>query len=569
MRIILFAPALVLAGYLAQHPLCAQTVSPEWAVEDVWAPTPHHPDDRFSWQSLYPAGDIDGDGLTDLASLGVSTPGFFSGRSVWDYLRYSSGICAKLPDEFFIPKPLSTIEFEFTKLELNTPSGRVILLDDRAIPMIEVYDVSSGLLIGSIQQPPPPAPGVPPTQGMEWIFPAGDVNHDGYDDAFYQTYSQPYGYCGLIDGATLTVAWQRYGTQVDAIVIFYNGLAAPQPDLDDDGTSDLLFGQVLWNGLQYGHRMTALSGQDGSTIWERVGAQYPSFRQACGRDLDADGVGDILMVLGESAGPTIHAWSGRTGATLWTFSSLMLDSKFPPGAYGRNFRSPLMSQGVGTAREEIVFHAEYIYNSGPYVNRLVHLDGATGMLLDVVELPLDIQPWSGDLLEGSVSTLYLDPAGDCDRDGFQEYAVHVPAPSHWPIWSNFPSQQYVFLGQQNLLMPSSARIGTSVQANLSVPSAPNFDFLLLASTTFDPAGGLSVQGWNTHLKAQDPFLQQTWTSRALNGQLGPQGNGSRAVRIPNQSSLIGKRLYFRALVRNPATGEVWTRSSLAQVDVLP
>lgn len=547
----------------------AQSSIPEWVVEDVWAPAPHHSDDQFSWQSVYPAGDVDRDGMTDLASVGQSTPDFMSGRSGWSLLRYSSGQRFISDEDIYVRTPPSAIHFQNTKLKLRTPTGAVLLLDDASIPMVQAYDADTGVLIGSVPQPPPPVAGVPPTQGMDWLFPAGDVNHDGYDDAFYQTCYQPYGYCGLIDGATLSVVWQQYGSQVDAAVIFYSGLPDSQPDLDGDGTADLLFGQVLWNGANFGHRMTALSGADGSTIWQRVGSQYPYFRQACGRDLDADGVGDFVIVFGLGSGPSVQAWSGKTGTTIWTFASSTLDPLFPTGWHGRNFRSPMMSQSVGTLREEVVFHAEYVYNSAPEANRFIHLDGATGLLLDVVDLPPDIRPWSSDLLEGSMSSIFLDPGGDCDRDGFQEYAVRIPDPGHTPAWSSTPSFQLVFLGQKNLLLPASARIGSYLQADLSVPSAPGFDFLLLASSTFDPAGGLTVQGWRTHLRAQDTLLQKTWTSRSLSGQLGPLGNGRLTLRLPNQPSLVGQRLYFRALVRNPATGEVWTRSSLAQVDVLP
>ncbi len=569
----ILALALIAAANATPSDKGWQTQGTAWSIEQVTPPSPSHPDDRYTTFNLFPTGDLDGDSITDFADFGDSIPDVLSGRPGWNRLHFSNG-CNRLHEFDILDKTSGPVfmNFQNTRLQLNTPYGRQILLDDGSIRLIEAYRASDGRFWGSVSQPPPPAPGVPPVYGMHWLYAAGDVNFDGYDDAFYTTFAQPYGYCGLIDGATLTVVWQRYDDFVAGILDFISGEPANRPDLDGDGIADFLFGQELFNGAQFGHRVTAVSGLDGATLWERAGFDFPSFRQACGRDLDGDGTADLTLIMEEWTGASVQAWSGADGHLLWTQSIQVADPFFQPGWFARTFQFAIMTPGVESGAEEVILHTIYQYNNTLITaNGLTHLDGATGALLEVAELPETLQPWSDEpLMTSPGGGVLLMPAGDVDRDGFQEYAVIMDDPSATPVWSTSQvTRQIAFLGQQNLLMPATAPIGTSFQARLHVPSAPGRDFLMLVGSTFDPSGGLTIQGWQTELDAADPLLQHSWSTRTLRGILDGAGRGTLPIHIPDQTWLIGKTLYFRALVGDPVSGEVWTRSSLGILDVLP
>lgn len=534
----------------------------EWVVKGLLPARPRVADE-LAW--LHPPsaqGDLDGDGRTDIAQSGDSTPPPFSGRPVWDSCRLYSG---HLEDPFWEVATVRTAQFmdyARIRLPLRTPQGWAILLDSSLQQSIESYDPKTGRQLGTVQLPPSPGPGIPPADGFDFIYPAGDVNLDGWDDAFWVRWTNYWTYAGVIDGATLTVAWQHVETWNHSTPATPSmGEPAPLPDIDGDSISDFLFIQSIYIGSGYGFVAVALSGRTGTTIWRRHGSGQMAFGNTWGKDLNDDGISDLVLAVNHDS---MQAVDGATGQTIWTLNMDALDPYFFSGYQYRHFSGSLISRSVIDGRLEVQAILRY-YSPLHTEWGLAQVDGATGAIRNVIDLPSSAKPFGDEVFSPS----FYFPIGDVDRDGTMEFAAEYRSWSHAPPWFSGPSISYAILGQKTLFLPDQARVGVRLRAHVSIPSAGNMDCMLLLSASFLPVGGWTLDGVQTNLAPSDLVFQATLGRPELRTRLGPGGKGSLSFVLPQNPSLVGKRLHARALIRDPASGETWTVSSPASLLILP
>jgi len=537
----------------------------EWVVKGLIPATPEAPDELAALWPPNAQGDLDGDLRTDFAIAGDSTPPPFIGRPAWDQCYLYSGLLDQPVWRVATERTVLFMDYFRIRLPLRTPHGWTILLDSGIRQSIELYDMKSGVQLGTVQLPPSPGSGIPPAAAFDYVYPAGDVNLDGWDDAFWVRWTNYWTYSGVIDGASLNVAWQHvevwnHGYPATPSM----GEPAALPDIDGDSVSDFLFCQSIYIGSGYGYVVVALSGRTGATIWRREGLGITTTGNTWGRDLNGDGVADVILALDNDS---VLALDGTSGQTLWSIDMDALDPFFSSGYRYRFFSGSLVSRSVLDGRDEVTMALRYNYQLSGEEWKIAHLDGSTGALRAVVEQPADVEPFASAAIWSNAYNYF--PIGDVDRDGLMEFGVPFRSYQTAPPWSTSPELHYAILGQRTLFLPDQAQIGDRLRADVSIPSAGNMDCTLLLSTSFAPLGGWTLDGVQTNVPLADPVFQATLGRAELRTRLGPQGKGYLSFILPQNPSLIGKRIHARALIRNPANREVWTVSSPASLLVVP
>ncbi|RMH03476.1 MAG: hypothetical protein D6702_05915 [Planctomycetota bacterium] len=344
------------------------------------------------------------------------------------------------------------------------------------------------------------------------------------------------------------------------------------PDLDGDGVGDVFTSWLLLTppyGWSMDHYHAALSGVDGHPIWEyRARQPWPysyDRHQVYGRDLDLDGVVDLVTVGCEE----ILALSGRDGSVLWQQDIHAFDPFLPFGATWSRLAYPALFStdptDPGGLDLCISFQgSDSIGMAGPL--QMAHLDARTGAAIGLADFPEDLEPWAPDWMDNYGKSVFT-VLGDIDRDGLTEIARPVASPGTANPQST--DEHIIVCSQRTLDVSLYPSIGRSYTATLHLPGAPDMDFRLLVSDGFDRAGGLIVDGWPTHL-ADTPFLRHALAQPGASGHLDANGQGSVTLTIPNHLDLIGRTLWSRAVVLDPARpGKVWTLSTLGESRVQP
>jgi len=410
-------------------------------------------------------------------------------------------------------------------------------------------------------------PVVRSTVGMPmFLVKIPDVSGDGREDLFYQnTDTATWGASGVFDGQDLTVLWNVDHSGNLHPRTFHKDNAGPMPDLDGDGIPEVLSSWMVYDrnasiyDLQWAHDILALSGADGSLIWEAAGYDSggSSGALAVGPDVTGDGVPDVYWV----NMAFMALFSGADGSEVWGFDPQAAFGQTPPSGYSYwSTLWPTTITGTYDGRIDLVVPADYaaIGVGIPDLYALGHFEATTGAFLGLAELPADLQPWYPDpFVNGWNQPLH--PLGDVDRDGLKELGFVVPVPSVDPDLGPIFT-----LSMETLSVPPQLQVGmgNGFDAEVSIPSGANRPCYLLLSRSFDRNGGLLVDGWKTHL-GPDPWLDRSSTTRSLQVQLDTQGRGTIHVPIPPDPNLVGATVYTRAVVLESAApdAEVWTVST--------
>lgn len=548
--------------------LCAQS---PWVVKDLEVPpSPTRPDEFTTWSTSLPLGDLRGEGIGSFLVEGWHAFQMNPNAGNTDYGLVRAGLNSPSASFFLPPQPA------FAHIWGSYWSPGFALLKEpggwTAVGLHEPGLVTASFPSGGFDgwiMPPPPAPGLPQQEWWDALQPAGDINLDGFDDVLY--YAHPTAlwgsYVGLIDGASRQVLWAEFIPDGWLPAPIYPANPIGWSDLNGDGIRDVIIGDILWDLATGGLEQTvlALSGLDGSTIWE---TRTPNGGAGTtGMDIDGDSIPDVLII---SAQNEVSALSGVDGRFLWTTNISAMTPLIPQQAFLHGILPPLFFTetvpGQVADTIQVNINGTPLGYSAETENYLVELDAQTGTPVSAIEFPSDLRPWAQETTQPFVRSQpwYL---GDVDRDGYTEIARATPVFSNSP--PNFPGvASNIIVSKRTLDFPGTLPIGAIHSADIDIPNAPGMSGFLLLSTGFDREQGFSLDGWRTGLVKENLF---TWSrGQALTTTLDASGQGAVSFQLPNNPGLIGETVHARFLVPDPAKpGSLWTLSSIGVGEVTP
>ncbi len=521
----------------------------EWIVDAVSGPFPVRPGDEYSHLFSMPVGDLNSDGRTELLNYGVSISPIPGSSPVYRlFLSFGQGMTIK--ERHFV----NTIDLLLSPdagAVLRTPSGTNIGALDWWTGAIVIWDPVSGQEVHRLQPSPPPA-GLPATSGFHGFSSAGDLNSDGFDDIFYWTRAFPgsgpaYYVHGRIDGATGVIDWQSYSIRTYTLPGDYLYSIDSPPDYDQDGISDYLL--VPWTSNFKGITYTAVSGADGSIIWEfPFSSTYThNYRvTSTADDFSRDGVSDVVSVVppevvgGSVSGGHIVLIDGQTGTSIWSRDlQAVLDELSP--AQSLVVHEPVFrSVSSHLPQGRIVVPITVADISGDRQGT-IQFEESSGIFLGITWFPEELEPWFPDPLDPR--TYALEPLGDQNRDGYREIGV---------VNDLYPPNvsRHLGLNPRTLVMPDQLPVGDLALGHVDLPNAANMNGYLVASLQFSGGSGWSIGNWNTGLEF-GPLLAASLIN-PLPIPLNSNGQGHFTIRHPGHPGLSNRLLFFRVVV--PSTG---------------
>jgi len=350
------------------------SVTAAWTVEG-------DQDAAFFGRSVATAGDIDGDGYSDVI---VGAPYYDNGQydegRVYVYLGLASG--------------------------LSTTASWTVESDQDA--------ANFGFAVGT----------------------AGDVNGDGYSDVivgapYYDNgqgnEGQAFIFLGSASGLSTTAAWTAEGNQVNA---YFGQSVATAGDVNGDGYSDVTVGAPLYdNGQNNEGRafvyLGSASGLSATAVWieevDQVSAFFGIFVGTAG-DVNGDGYSDIIVgASGYDNGQTdegrayvyMGSASGLAAATSWTG-----ESNAEGARYGEAVRTAGDVNGDGF--DDVLIGAPFY--SGAFTEEgavFLYLGGPDGVSV--------VANWS---LTGEQDYAHfgfsVGGAGDVNGDGYSDLIIGAP-----------------------------------------------------------------------------------------------------------------------------------------------
>jgi len=543
-------------------PMGQQQTPREYVIREMKPPVLKDVRYKFEWRSSWMSGDFDSNGVADVMLTGQFSPDLYTsllGEGYFEFLSEASGEPTKvILDKNNMFGVTSAADWGL----LKTPTGFQALINKGGFGAnagVNSFDWESGDFLGLLVAPPSFPPPTPDAKGPRYIYPAGDQNGDGFEDFFWlgsQSIGTGYVYCGLYDGATLSVIWQYAEDNAFYISAPHFTGAGPLPDSNNDGAADLLVSISHWNLGASTHSYICFNGSDGVEIW-RENADYSMNTEiGLGPDFSGDGVPDPVFL--EVRLPLVQqrALDGATGNELWVTPLASLESQYPGDdviqlSYWRGFQ---VNQNNLSQAEFVMYH-NVIFAAGGGIIAFAHYAANDGTFLGSFPLSTSLAPWSPSSgeINNSRSPMRL---GDIDRDGLEEIGIPFFDWERSPGWSvngsnPNPSTQLAIVGMRTLFVPEvHALSSANLDFDIAVPAGINKDFVVVLSTEFDPYGGVEVGPWRLFLD-QSPIMNYTMSSQMLSGTLDQNGKGSVSAAIPAHPSLFGKVLYSKALILNP------------------
>ncbi len=459
---------------------------------------------------------------------------------------------------------------------LASPNGLEFAAPDYLLaPDIKVWNIETGDFQRWLPYPDSP-PGKPALAGFSYIQNAADINGDGWDDLFFQDWTHTSeGVAGCIDGKTGQALWMDFTDDLDTTSRVKPLQLGPPEDLNGDGIGDFVSAIQTYSLAQFGHRIIAHSGIDGSHLWQVDLSRsfIERFSISC-PDLDGDQIDDIISLDGANFltgnNGEITAISGATGAALWTRDCTFIQSMFPNAAWHAVFGQFLVTPSPIGNTLDLIIPGRIIYGTGGEETVFTYLDAKTGTPITSLAISDDLMPWHSH--EVPIDLNSLIQAGDYDGDGFQEFATRVYLEGDDSNSTSIYPYALVILGQRTLFGPDKPNVGTSRDFDISLPAHPNAPYQLAFSTGFSPRTDRkmwSPQDWPTMLQWTG-VAQKTSAMRSLRGNLDANGQTTISVNFPNNSNYIGIPFYARALIGDPTNpGEIVTQTSLHTLTLQP
>ena len=554
--------------------LLLQIASPQWVVDDVVPPDPVVASDQsFQWVRSVPLGDLTGSGRSAFMNKGARN---IHGPVFNQILSGNIASGFGLPNLSFDVPRIGVVHnnwysyFGTGTSVLKSPQGLLAAVVNQ--PQLMIANLSNGQFQGRVD-PPIPGGGLLPLAQWDSLHNAGDINQDGNDDLLYYGHPSPglqWGtYIGLLDGATFQSLWQTYLPDGWLPTPIFPTDIGEWQDIDGDLVPDMVIGNTLWylQTTQLEGYVAALSGLDGSIIWENLNQALIGGSGKLGSDLTGDGIRDVF-VAGE--GDQIELINGSNGQTIWNKSVQDFVPWLPLGFVLPTFDHPPM---FGPVNSNGFVNELYIPVLGNFPGEafehqyIFTLDPLTGVILRMDTLPYSFEPWAPDTI-GALRMPALQYLGDIDRDGLPEIARAVNTPSYsppnWPGWAD----SNIVMGQETLDFPTQLPLNGNHTAHIAIPGAAGRSGQLLFSNDFHREDGFTPDGWRTGLVSNG--LLDWSKQQALGVSLDASGNGHLSFQLPNKPGLIGQMLYARFIVPDVIDpGTIWTMSSLGIGQVIP
>lgn len=457
------------------------------------------------------------------------------------------------------------------------PGGWVfIALDLKRNPDLRVWDFETHEFLGWIDHPPP-APGKNPINGFQFIQTAGDVDGDGWDDLFFQSWtSANEGVAGCISGRLNKALWMHYVADGDNSSRVMPLMPGTPQDLNGDGVGDFIAGFYTGRVSTPRQKIVALSGIDGAVLWERDLSIADVGRQAiiC-HDLDGDSVQDVISMEAPSGFfgwmGDLTAISGRTGQTIWSTDCSFIGN-YAPGALDWGGNGILMtSPSPDGSGIDLVLGCRHDYQSVGTETFWVALDAQTGTSDQLIDFDVPtLEPWHSEPVPARLWSLIQ--TGDYDGDGFQEIATQAQLLSEDRSVSTITPTALVILGQRTLFGPDAPSIGATEKFDIALPTLAGAKAQLVFSGSFAPRGdarAYTPDDWPTAL-GQGWLIQRTANHPRLQETLDVNGQATITVTIPSNSALVGNTIYARGLIEDPVQpGVIRTQTSLHWMTIQP
>ena len=450
---------------------------------------------------LVSVGDVDGDGVPDLAASAPDEDAALPGGDVvvdgGQVHLFSGATGASLrtfvspepePDGFFGGHVLAAGDRDGDGVsDLYVSSSRLVLGGAGNVGRVYVLSGADGLELARLDTPNPTGGG----EFGSFLARLGDLTGDGVGEIGVSAVGETAGALDLVragklyvfDGATdaLVLDIEAPDVEVEAGFGYTSDDAG---DVDGDGVPDIVTGAPFRTGTDGASelvgRLYLISGADGSairTVASPTETQLGFFgRWVAGLgDVDGDGVPDVVSggngepIQGDYRGRA-HVISGADGQAVRTLASP--DEQFI-GFYGEVLTAVGDLDGDGVTDFAVSARAEDDDAIGPnvYIGRVYVHSGATGDVLATLKPPAP-DPDGIQYFGYTVASL-----GDLTGDGLPEIGVGAWAdnPGDSPAYAG---RAYVFSGALSTSAPEAPAAGDAVVLRLAGPnpSGPSVRF---------------------------------------------------------------------------------------------